>query len=138
MMTKIRGILLVDHDSGINLIHRTIIEDSGYGELIKVSEYPEEALEVLGSVASGEVGSDEWFPSIVFLDINMPGMNGFQFIEKFEQFPPSFRDEISIVMLTTSLNPADLEESTVHKGVKAFVPKPLDMESFAETLEDIF
>lgn len=71
-------------------------------------------------------------PSIIFLDINMPGMNGFEFLDTVvEEFGPDFT-KLVVFMLTTSLDPKDKARADSYDIVKAFVNKPLTVELLEE------
>ncbi len=80
----------------------------------------QEALEILSS-------SDEK-PQLIFLDINMPRMNGHEFLEAYRQCPNN--DAAVIIMLTSSDQDRDVEQSRAHSSVKAYFTKPLDSASF--------
>jgi CheY-like chemotaxis protein len=67
----------------------------------------------------------ELIPQYIFLDINMPILDGFQFLDEFKDISADLYPEIKIAMLTTSLNPSDLENSKQYKNVVGFIYKPL-------------
>lgn len=64
-------------------------------------------------------------PTILFLDINMPEINGWQFLEQFENFSDHLKDNITIYMLSSSINYSDIEKAKANKLVKDFISKPL-------------
>ena len=72
-------------------------------------------------------------PNLIFLDINMPAMNGWEFIEEFKKLDPVFTEDIKIVLLTTSNNPEDFERSKQIELVSEYINKPLSK----EILEDL-
>ncbi len=64
-------------------------------------------------------------PAILFLDINMPELNGWQFLEQFEKFSDEIKNNITIYMLSSSINYADIEKAKASRYVKDFISKPL-------------
>jgi CheY-like chemotaxis protein len=102
-MAAFKSVLLVDDSRATNFMHRELIREADFAERIDVALDGEEALDFLRS------GSDsEYFPpSVIFLDINMPKMDGFEFLEACKSLPEGQRGSLVIVMLTTSLDPGD-------------------------------
>jgi CheY-like chemotaxis protein len=62
----------------------------------------------------------------VLLDINMPGMSGFDFLTAYEQFPANKRSSVVVVMLTSSIDDRDKERALRFSSVKAFLTKPIE------------
>lgn len=78
-------------------------------------------------------------PNIIFLDINMPKMSGWQFVEKIEESPYDFlADPYHVYMLTTSLSRVDREKSKLNPFVKGFIEKPLTKEKILEVLGNFY
>jgi len=74
----------------------------------------------------------ELIPQIIFLDINMPGMNGFQFLEEAAKLPIVIERTCCIVMLTSSFNHEDRDRSANNPIVKDFLNKPLNQAKLHE------
>ncbi|WP_422361636.1 response regulator [Reichenbachiella sp.] len=74
----------------------------------------------------------ENLPNLILLDINMPVMDGWDFLEKFSEM--SVSKDIPVVMLTSSINPDDIEKAKSHKLVKGFLSKPLNKDKLDEVL----
>lgn len=121
MPKAIRCILLIDDDPDDNFLHRMVIEDSGLIEEVRVAENGTEALAYLSHT------HDHYYvrPDLIFLDINMPGMNGFEFLEEYEKLPPEQKSGLVVLMLTTSLNPSDQRKATEFSTVGGYHAKPL-------------
>ena len=135
-MRNIKGlnrILLVDDDNMTNLIHKQIIESSGVNAIIDIVKNGSEALEYLQRQEKGKT----IIPNLIFLDINMPEMNGWEFLEKFKEYPAEHRAKIVIVMMTTSKSRDDLHHA-VETEVKKYVNKHLTSEKFEEIIASHF
>lgn len=82
-----------------------------------------------------EQKGNDGLPELILLDINMPVMDGWDFLEKFSDLPAS--KNIPVVMLTSSINPDDIEKAKSHELVKGFLSKPLNKEKLDEILSYI-
>ncbi|MEP1943382.1 MAG: response regulator [Sulfitobacter sp.] len=121
-------ILLVDDDTVTNMLHRRVIERSGQALSVEVATDGQQALDVL----SADMASHRPFPEVVLLDINMPGMGGFEFLENYATIPKPSAPQMIIVMLSTSLLEADQARVKADPNVYGFCEKPLRSETFME------
>ncbi|HEY4799487.1 MAG TPA: response regulator, partial [Bacteroidia bacterium] len=108
-----------------NFINKRMIEGCFFAKHIYVHTSGKSALEFLKNLESMGNGGRSAFPKIIFLDINMPIMDGYQFITEFEKLPKELIRDSRIVLLTTSLNPDDIEKSKKISSVSKFINKPL-------------
>jgi CheY-like chemotaxis protein len=76
--------------------------------------------------------SNETLPDIILLDINMPIMDGWQFMDNYKQLNSQISHNISVYISSSSLDPADIERSKKHTEVKGFLHKPLDNETLMQ------
>ena len=76
----------------------------------------------------------EQLPSIIFLDIRMPVMDGFEFLDTYEKLPTSVHEHCTVIMLSSSADPRDHERIKNNSFVKKFISKPLDKEKLQELL----
>lgn len=130
-------ILLIDDDKATNFIHQRIIKKSGIDIHIQVAENGKEALEFLTNKAS--FNNNKYpKPGLIFLDINMPVMNGWEFLEEYENLPENQKANMVLAMLTTSLNPDDKSKAEQINDLKGFVNKPLSEEVILKLIEDNF
>src|SRR3954469_11613715 len=129
-MKKLKCIMLIDDDAEDNRFHQIVIEEMGVAERIQFAQNGIEALEYFGR--------DEQIPELIFLDINMPKMNGWEFLEQYKHLDPKQKARITILMLTTSVNPADVIKAEQIEDVTGFKTKPLSTEMLTEILEKYF
>lgn len=138
-MKKLNCILLVDDNDDDNFFHSLAIKETDAAEIIKTATDGQKALEYLEKSKKDQ--NQNPFPDLIFLDINMPKLNGFQFLEKAKE--NKYLDtakKVVIVMLTGSLNPND--EKTA-KGkfaneIKDYKIKPLTAEMLKAIIEKYF
>lgn len=134
MKNKLNCILLVDDDEPTNFLNKMILEDVNCAEDVKVAESGLSALNYLEN-ATGEKGSS---PDLIFLDINMPAMNGWEFLERYSNLEKQHKANVVIVMLTTSLNPDDRAKASKIPDVSGFETKPLTPEKLESILKKYF
>jgi len=122
--------MLIDDDEDDNFFHQLVAEESGITESIRIAESAQDALDV--------IRNSDHLPELIFLDINMPKMNGWEFIEEYSRLKLDSATRAVIIMLTTSMNPMDLEKSKKSPFIAAFKTKPLNAEMLAEIYESFF
>jgi len=137
-MKTINCILLIDDNPADNEFHMIKIKKAQVCKHIKIAIDGPKALDYL--IKSGQEGQSETYPKpdLIFLDINMPGMNGFEFLEEYHKLDDKLKSKVVIVMLSTSLNPDDQKKATENKDVMEFQNKPLDIKTLQETIDKYF
>ncbi|WP_428742058.1 response regulator [Tenacibaculum sp.] len=133
-MKKLHTILLIDDDPATNFLHKLLIEKEDCTENIVCKQSAEEALIYLESKIEGQYPH----PEIIFLDINMPKMNGWEFLEEYKKFDKEQQAKKIIIMLTTSLDPHDREKAKSISQINEFQSKPLTSEKLKEILATNF
>lgn len=136
-MRKINGldfILLVDDDEATNYLNQRVIRKSDINADVQVAYNGKEALEYL--TGTGKFAGRNMLPEagLIFLDINMPGMNGWEFLEAYKKLPDEQTQKIKILMLTTSNNPDDEKKAVDIPEVKGFIHKPLSVEKLEKAI----
>jgi CheY-like chemotaxis protein len=121
-------VLLVDDNDTDNFIHKRIIELDGFSKNVIVKNSGKSALEFLDEVKN----SPESLPNLVFLDINMPVVDGFVFLFEFDSFPDELKNKCKIVILSSSDNKKDIDRIVDNESVIHFITKPLSKEALAE------
>lgn len=129
---KNRAILLVDDDPICNFICKKLIEQLGYQNHIEIAKDGRSALNYL-ELAITEKSKP--LPCLILLDINMPVMNGWKFLEALEKLPKNLFHDIQIVMLTSSVSPLDVKKAENNALLAGFNTKPVNVKSMASILE---
>lgn len=113
--------IVVDDDSFNNMICRMIIEDAlGEVEINEFTEPEEGLLFIQQNIKS---------PAVLFLDINMPTLTGWEFLEHYDKFDEEVKTHVSVYILSSSLDWRDKDKASANKYVKGFLSKPLEFET---------
>jgi len=113
-------IMLVDDNDGVLFLHELMIQESGLAEHVHTFDKAENALQFL---KNRENKSMEY---LVLLDINMPGMNGWNFLDRLDDSDAG--QGVSIVMVTSSVSRADREMAGLYRRVVDFIEKPITLD----------
>ncbi|MBI1268449.1 MAG: response regulator [Cryomorphaceae bacterium] len=119
----VQSILLIDDNPSCNFIMREFIKLADAGILVHEAESVDEALNILGQT--------ELFPEVVYVDLNMPVKNGFDFIEEFEAMFATSHPETKLYMLSSSLRSEDIDAAMMYASVVDFVNKN-EIDSFLQ------
>lgn len=121
-------VMLVDDNEIDNFINQKMLEGCSFAGRVYVHTTGKSALEFLQNIERNADFPRELRPQVIFLDINMPIMDGFQFVEEFEKLKLDTREGVKIMMLTSSINPMDQERSSHVQSITGFMNKPLTRE----------
>tara|TARA_R110000868_G_scaffold164309_1_gene396786 strand:+ start:5005 stop:5430 length:426 start_codon:yes stop_codon:yes gene_type:complete len=131
---KLNTILLIDDDNATNFLHKFVLKKTDCTDNIVIVENGKEALEYLQPTENKPSPQ----PNIIFLDINMPIMNGWQFLEEYEKLNQNKQGDIVLIMLTTSLNPDDLKKANSFSTISGYRNKPLTANMIDEIITEYF
>src|SRR5690606_27327183 len=114
-MTKpVRRFILIDDDALTNLLSKKIILKNINNVEVKDFIDPELALEHIEAEFRPNKSEGE---TIIFLDINMPILTGWEFLDKFDRFSPSVKSQFIIYMLSSSVYPADVQRAKLNPSI---------------------
>lgn len=129
MNNQLEAVMLVDDNEIDNIINQKMIESCGKAKVVYTHTSAKSALEFLKSLEKlPEAIRLTAVPEVLFLDINMPIMDGFQFLAEFETFSEKIKKRCKVVLLTTSMNPNDQQAANENPHVSKYFHKPLTEE----------
>lgn len=132
-MVKLSHLLLVDDDPTTNFFNRHLIEKMNVCEEIHEAGNGQEALDRIEELRLlGQA------PDMILLDINMPIMNGFEFLEQYSKLDQKIQESVVICMLTTSLAQPDLDRSNEYVELNDYIDKPLSEVKLRDLIQKYF
>jgi CheY-like chemotaxis protein len=123
MASRFKTCLLIDDNYIDNFVTRKILEGSNFVEEIIVVR---SATDAINSLRDGSIK-----PDVIFLDVRMPLMGGFEFLDEYDKIDID-KTVIKIFMLSSSLDPLDMRKSTDNKYITQFIHKPLTQKALEE------
>jgi CheY-like chemotaxis protein len=130
MKKKLSSIMLIDDNAADNRYHQIIINEKGVTDLVEIALDGAQAIKMLQL--------EKEPPDLIFLDINMPKMNGWEFLDMYKKLGIGTKWKPIVLILTTSANPDDQMRAAEIVQVNGFIVKPLNMNTLHEIIEKHF
>jgi CheY-like chemotaxis protein len=130
-MKKINTLCIIDDDNIFTLVAKKIVNLVGFCENTVLLKNGREALDYFNNLESKE----STFPEVIFLDLNMPLMGGFEFLRELEKLKGS--ENTKVFIFTSSIDPDDQQRANEYKVVDQFVEKPLTVDKLKLISEKI-
>ena len=124
-----KNVLLVDDDNIFNFLNSTMLQRTGMAGEIHTALNGQQALDMLNGYLSGNAA----LPDVILLDLNMPVMDGFGFLEAFKKILLPRKETVSIVIVTSSSNEKDIDRART-MGITRYLIKPVDEDQLKDAL----
>lgn len=124
-MQQINHVLLIDDDPIFNMISKSLVKRAEFSPEVSTCSDANIALDELRTRV--RVNYEE-FPDVIFLDLDMPKMDGWAFLEEFQKFPEWSVKKCRVFILSSSISHRDVEKSRMYEVVCDFISKPLTID----------
>lgn len=130
-----KSILLIDDDVIVNSINKKLIESLNKFDSVEIKSNPELALEFF----KNQIKNNEKIPGVIIVDISMPVIDGFEFIDNIEEILEEYNvvDTPSFIILSGSKYKRDFEKFDKTPIIQKFLMKPLNKEDFNAALQEL-
>ena len=135
-MKKLSSTLIIDDDPITVFLHKRLIEIFGVSHQIEVAQSGEEALQLIWHYIKTQ--NDDKIPQLIFVDLNMPFMDGFEFLEAYERLNFENKDSVVVSVLTSSFSPNDINRVKEYPVVDHYIVKPLTEEKVMGIMQEHF
>ena len=135
-MEKLSSILLIDDDPLTSKLHKRIIEGFNVAHKVEVATNGEEAIQLINHLIQSQ--NEDKIPQLIFVDLFMPFMDGFQFLDAYKDLSFKNKDSVVVAVLTTSFLSTDKRRVKEYQDVCEYIEKPITREKMMELMETHF
>lgn len=118
-------VLLVEDDPATQMLNKIYIQRAMFAKTIFQAYNGYEAIQLYEKIENGELPIES-LPQVVLLDLNMPVMDGWEFLSVFFSLYPSFAERTKIFVLSSSIDPDDKIKALADKNITMYLTKPFD------------
>ncbi|OWP63586.1 hypothetical protein CDA63_08370 [Hymenobacter amundsenii] len=136
MASKLRNIVLVDDNETTSFLNNRLLSRLEVAEQVQTFHKAEQAYQQIWGGDKGQQPTGD-APDLVFVDLKMPGMDGFEFLKLYSALPAEVREKTVMAVLTTSMHAADTARVAQYADVE-YLAKPLTEEKMSKLLEKRF
>ena len=128
--STINTVMLIDDDPVSNKISQLFMRKHQWSAQVITFEDGQLALQAL------QTGQTQAVPDVILLDVGMPVYDGWDFLEDYEKLPPERTGRSLLYMLSSSINPPDIQKAAHYRTVKAYLTKPLTLQALEQIEQD--
>ncbi len=132
-MSKLNSSCIIDDDPIFVYGTKKIMKKIDFSDEILVYNNGQEAIDGLMKLAE----QNKKLPSVIFLDINMPIMDGWEFLEDFVKIPNNNRENVTIFIISSSIDPMDIQKTQMYGLVNNYILKPIRVSDLERVLNEI-
>jgi CheY-like chemotaxis protein len=129
----VKNILLIDDDPIFVYLMRRIINSTSYTCEINAFTDGELAINRLNEIRD----KNELLPDLIFLDLSMPVMDGWEFLNEYSQLRPAIKKDITLYIVSSSISPKEVERAKTFRAVSDFLIKPLGKAKVIEIIDNL-
>jgi CheY-like chemotaxis protein len=126
--------IVIDDDEINNMLCQIIIKQATGSENVETFVFPKEGLNY---IKNNFTQARDKIETILFLDVNMPEMNAWEFLEQYDALPEGIKSQLLIVILSSSVNEEDKRRAAENKYVSSYLVKPLMKETIQSILTSL-
>lgn len=131
-MNKVKSTCIIDDDPIFVYGTKRLLKEIDFSDTILVYNNGQDAIDGLNQMTS----EGEELPCVIFLDLNMPIMNGWEFLEDFVKISNTNREKVTIYIISSSVDPRDLVRIKSYEVVHNYILKPISPEDLKSILEN--
>jgi CheY-like chemotaxis protein len=129
----VKNILLIDDDPIFVYLMRRIINSTSY--TCEINEFTDGELAI--NYLNGIRDKNELLPDLIFLDLSMPVMDGWEFLKEYSQIRPAIKKDITLFIVSSSISPKEVERAKTFRAVSDFLIKPLGKAKVIEIIDNL-
>jgi len=129
----VKNILLIDDDPIFVYLMRRIINSTSY--TCEINEFTDGELAI--NYLNGIHDKNDLLPDLIFLDLSMPVMDGWEFLKEYSQLRPAIKKDITLFIVSSSISPKEVERAKTFRAVSDFLIKPLGKAKVIEIIDNL-